>query len=190
MRRMTPAKRQAFVERLCDLTGVPVISKETVAAIDDCYRRSLDGERLSDDEPVQEPSVGEEAGGFCLSMSARRLFPIIAAPALPSQSARCPAPPHPRSRLIIVATRVGMHVMHVGMHDYCAPRPDATGAVDAPGTDHGIRVSAVDNHGRYERGDGESSECEQAHSCLLAVGFQSARIQFDAAQPTAPELRP
>jgi hypothetical protein len=50
MRHMTPAKRQAFVERLCDLAGVPVISKETVAAIDDCYRRSLDGERLSDDE--------------------------------------------------------------------------------------------------------------------------------------------
>jgi len=46
------------------------------------------------------------------------------------------------------------------MHDNGTMRPDATGAVDAPGTDHGIGVSAVDSHGRHERGDGERSEYE------------------------------
>jgi hypothetical protein len=50
------------------------------------------------------------------------------------------------------------HAIHyypsaTGMHD-----PYATGAVDAPGTDNGICVSTVDNHGRHERGDAENSE--------------------------------
>jgi hypothetical protein len=58
-----------------------------------------------------------------------------------------------------------------GMHDYSTTRRDATGAVDASGTDHGICVSTIDSHGRHERSDGESSEYEQAHSCLLGVGF-------------------
>jgi hypothetical protein len=48
-------------------------------------------------------------------------------------------------------------------------RPNATDPVDASGTDHGICVSAVDNHGCRESGDGESSEYQQAHSCLLSV---------------------
>ena len=43
-----------------------------------------------------------------------------------------------------------------GMHD-----PDATGAVDAPGTDHRICVSTVDSHGCHERGDAESREYEK-----------------------------
>jgi len=67
------------------------------------------------------------------------------------------------------------------MHDYGTPRPDATGAVRASGTDHGIGVSAVDSHGRHERGDGERSEREQTHSCLLGVGFKPTDAQVDAA---------
>jgi hypothetical protein len=39
-----------------------------------------------------------------------------------------------------------------GMHDYSTTRRDATGAVDAPGTDHGICVSTVDSHRRRESG--------------------------------------
>jgi hypothetical protein len=62
-----------------------------------------------------------------------------------------------------------------GMHDYSTTRRDATGAVDAPGTDHGICVSTIDSHGRRESGDGESCEYEQAHSCLLGAGFKPTR---------------
>lgn len=52
------------------------------------------------------------------------------------------------------------HAVHydptaTGMHD-----PDATGAVDAPGTDHGICVCTVDSDGRHKRSDSESSEYE------------------------------
>ena len=40
MRRMTPARRMQFVEKLADLAGVTLISQATAAAIDDAHRRA------------------------------------------------------------------------------------------------------------------------------------------------------
>jgi hypothetical protein len=72
------------------------------------------------------------------------------------------------SRLIDTPSYVGMYV---GMHDHSTGRSShAPGVVTPRSTvDYGISVSTVDNHGCRERGDGESSEYEQAHSCLLSM---------------------
>src|SRR5580704_5551071 len=46
----------------------------------------------------------------------------------------------------------------------CAMRPDTTGSSDAPGAVGGIRVGGANGHDSCERGEGKSSEYEQAHS--------------------------
>jgi hypothetical protein len=63
-----------------------------------------------------------------------------------------------------------------GIHDDARPRhhsgPTQPARWTTPRTDHSICVSKVDSHGRHERGDGESSEYEQAHGCLFCVGLK------------------
>ena len=88
-------------------------------------------------------------------------------------------------RVLALYAAMHAHAVHYdpvanGMHDDSTTRRDATGAVDAPGTDHGVCVSTVDSHGRHERGDAESGEYEKAHSCLLGLGLCLQIHQLDA----------
>jgi hypothetical protein len=67
------------------------------------------------------------------------------------------------------------------MHDCSTSGPDTTGADDAPGTNHGIRVSRLDSHGRAERSDGDRGENKQAHDCFLSLWFcNTSQVRFRA----------
>lgn len=50
MARLTPAKREQFLDELCKATGVTRISKATAAAIEDVCTRSEHGLPVSEDE--------------------------------------------------------------------------------------------------------------------------------------------
>ena len=58
------------------------------------------------------------------------------------------------------------------MRNRSAIRPDKTDAVDASRTDHGICISTVDNHGRPEGGDCESSDTNRRIVASLAFRGQ------------------